>query len=339
MKLSTITRTILLLTVLSFTTPARAQTMKVKGRHLYTATGEKVVLRGVNEMFIWSGDKTGETILPEIAKTGANSCRLAWTTAGAPAQMDRLIANCIQNKMIPIIELHDATGNWTKLQLCLDYWKREDVKAIMDKHKKWVLLNIANEVGGTTPADTFKLKYLDAVQQLRTAGYEVPLMIDASNWGQDETNIIATWQDIVQADPLKRCLFSVHTYWAQNAQARLDNLINRVVTDEIPLLFGEAPQPKVGPNCSVDFPYINFLSQCQAKEIGWLVWSWGAVNNGDCGRPNSPFDITTDGKYGNWEHSWNREVVLDHAGSIQKTSVRPASLLGKHKSKNRRKSS
>jgi len=339
MKLFTIAKAILLLASLGFTNLATAQTMTVKGRHLYTASGEKVVLRGINEMFIWSGDKTGENILPEIAKTGANSCRLAWSTTGAPAEMDQLISNCIKNKMIPIIELHDATGNWAKLQLCLDYWKRDDVKAIINKHKKWVLLNIANEVGGKTPADTFRLKYIDAVQQIRTAGYDVPLLIDAANWGQDETNILAGWQDIMKADPKKRCMFSVHTYWAQDSQARLDNFINRIVTDEIPLLFGEAPQPKVGPNCSVDFPYTSFMSQCQAKEIGWLVWSWGAVNNGDCGRPNSPFDITTNGKYGNWEHPWNKEVVIEHAGSIQKTSVRPASLLGENKSKTRRKSS
>ena len=121
MKLSTITKTILLLVFLSFAGRVQAQTMTVKGRHLYTAAGEKVVLRGVNEMFIWSRDKTGETILPEIAKTGANSCRLAWNTTGAPAEMEKLISNCIKNQMIPIIELHDATGNWAKLQLCLDY--------------------------------------------------------------------------------------------------------------------------------------------------------------------------------------------------------------------------
>ena len=64
-----------------------------------------------------------------------------------------------------------------------------------------MLLNIANEVGGKTPADTFKLKYIDAVKQIRTAGYDVPLLIDAANWGQDETNILATWRDIVKADP------------------------------------------------------------------------------------------------------------------------------------------
>jgi mannan endo-1,4-beta-mannosidase len=309
--------------------PVHAQTMTVRGRFLYTAAGEKVVLRGINEMFIWSRDRTGATILPEIAKTGANACRLAWTTSGQPEQLDQLIGHCIRNQMIPIVELHDATGNWGKLQSCLDYWKKDDVKAVMDKHKKWVVLNIANEVGNVTRPDTFQLAYTDAVGQLRTAGYEVPFMIDASTWGQDETNIVKTWAAIRDADPRKNCLFSVHTYWTKDAQVRLDALVKRVVADEIPLLFGEAPQPKVGQTCSTDFPYVSLMQQCQTNGIGWLVWSWGAVNNGDCGRPDSAFDITTDGQYGHWQHSWNRDVVVDNAYSIQKTSVRPPSLAPK----------
>ncbi len=311
----------------AFLLNAQAQTMTVKGRFLYTAAGEKVILRGINEMFIWSKDRTGTTILPEIAKTGANACRLAWTTAGQPKQLDELIGNCIRHKMIPIIELHDATGNWSKLQRCLDYWKQDDVKAVITKHNKWVLLNIANEVGNITRPDTFQLAYTNAVNQLRTAGYTVPLLIDASTWGQDETSILNTWSVIQNADPKKNCLFSVHTYWTKDAQTRLDALVKRVVADEIPLLFGEAPQPKVGQTCSTDFPYVSLMKQCQTNEIGWLVWSWGAVNNGDCGRPNSAFDITTDGQYGHWEHPWNRGVVVDNENSIQKTSIRPASLM------------
>ncbi|QJW89446.1 cellulase family glycosylhydrolase [Spirosoma taeanense] len=315
------------LVLVAFFLNTHAQTMTVKGRFLYTAADEKVVLRGINEMFIWSKDHTGASILPEIAKTGANACRLVWTTQGEPRQLDRLIGNCIRHKMIPIVELHDATGDWSKLQRCLDYWQRDDVKAVMARHKKWVLLNIANEVGHVTRPDTFRLAYTNAVSQLRQAGYEVPLLIDASTWGQDETSILQTWSAIRNADSLKNCMFSVHTYWRQNAQTRLDNLIRRVIADEIPLLFGEAPQPKVGQTCSTDFPYVSLMQQSQQNGIGWLVWSWGAVNNGDCGRPNSAFDITTDGRYGNWEHPWNRDVVIDNPYSIQKTAVRPASIL------------
>lgn len=329
MSLNTSIKFLLVLSVFLFSLPAQAQTMFVKGRHLYSAAGEKVVLRGINEMFIWSRDKTGETILPEIAKTGANACRLVWTSKGAPEDLDQLISNTLKNKMIPMVELHDATGDWSKLQICLDYWKREDVKAVINKHKKWVLLNIANEVGRVTPADTFSAKYIDAVTQLRASGYEVPLIIDAANWGQDETNITATWRAIQEADPKKQVLFSVHTYWQQQAQERLDKLVQQIVHDEIPFIFGEAPQPKIGQDCSIDFPYLSLMKQCQEHEIGWLVWSWGAANNGDCGSPNSPFDITKDGTYGNWEHSWNKDVVVGDENSIQKTSVRPVSMLTK----------
>ena len=49
------------------------------GRHLFSAAGEKVILRGVNEMFVWSNDKSGIRLLPEIAQTGANCVRLVWT--------------------------------------------------------------------------------------------------------------------------------------------------------------------------------------------------------------------------------------------------------------------
>lgn len=308
-------------------TNLHAQTMNIIGRHLYTSDGEVVVLRGINEMFIWSKDKVGAEILPEIEKTGANSVRLVWTTTGDPNELEQLISNTIANKMIPMVELHDATGNWEKLQICLDYWKRDDVKAVMDKHKKWVLLNIANEAGGKTPADTFKAKYIDAVGQLRKAGYEVPLIIDAANWGQDEENITETWRDILASDPKQRIMFSVHTYWSENAQQRLDKFIDRIVTDGIPLVFGEAPQPKVGKNCSYDFPYQYFMMLCQKHEIGWLVWSWGAMNNGDCGSPNSPFDITSDGKFGNWEHPWNEDVVVGNKFSIRNTAVRPESII------------
>ncbi|HTF81594.1 MAG TPA: hypothetical protein VL947_07710, partial [Cytophagales bacterium] len=120
-------------------------TMYVKGRDLYTACGEKVVLRGLNEMFIWSGNKSGHTILPQIAKTGANTVRLVWNTTGSVSTLDTLIGNCIAHKMIPMPELHDATGNFDNLQKCLDYWKTPEALIMIKKYKNWMLINIANE--------------------------------------------------------------------------------------------------------------------------------------------------------------------------------------------------
>ncbi len=306
-----------------------SETLQIEGRFLYTAAGEKVIMRGVNEMMIWSGNRSGSTILPEIAQTGANAIRLVWLAdgTGSLADLDELIANSIRNGMIPMVEMHDATGDWTKLPAIIDYWLQDDVKAVMDKYKKWVLLNIANEVGGTSGDDVaFRDNYKDAITKLRDKGYKLPLIIDAPNWGQDEGVIARNWEEVLNHDPIKNLMFSVHTYWVNNRQQRLDDFLNLVVNEGMPFLFGEGPQPN-GWDCTTPFPYENCMLQCQEKEIGWLNWSWGAVKNGDCSGNDSPFDITTNGIYGNWNNDWGRLAMVDDPNSVQNTSIRPQSLI------------
>lgn len=85
----------------------------VQGRFLYTKDNEKVILRGVNHMFIWT-DREGKSI-PEIAKTGANCVRIVWNMHGRISDLYHIVDESIVNSMIPIVELHDATGQWTRL--------------------------------------------------------------------------------------------------------------------------------------------------------------------------------------------------------------------------------
>jgi mannan endo-1,4-beta-mannosidase len=87
---------------------------RVQGRHLYDNQGEQVVLCGVNKMIIWM-DTDGAPSYSEIAKTGANAVRIVWTTDGLSEQLDNTIYNCRMESMIPMVELHDATGEWGDL--------------------------------------------------------------------------------------------------------------------------------------------------------------------------------------------------------------------------------
>ena len=122
----------------------------VQDRFLYSKDNEKVILRGINHMFIWT-DREGKTI-PEMAKTGANCVRIVWNTRGRISDLDSIVAQSISNGMIPIVELHDTTGNWDKLPEVVDFWLRDEMLQMINNHQEYLILNVGNEPGSEAPA-------------------------------------------------------------------------------------------------------------------------------------------------------------------------------------------
>lgn len=297
-------------------------TMYIEGRHLWSAEGEKVILRGVNEMFVWSDDETGTSFLPEIKQSGANCVRLVWTEEkGDKQSLVELIENCIGQKMIAMPECHSATGEWDKLDVCIDFWKDPVLLEGIQRNRKWTLVNIGNEVGdGNVTAQQFSEGYRRAIDSLRGWGYTVPLVIDASNWGQDVEVILDTWEEILEHDPLHNILFSVHSYWSDSRNYSI--IANESVNNGLPVIIGEGPSPTAYPNCGV-LNYQEGLNVCQENEIGWLMWSWGGLANGHC-VPN--FDLAHDGIFGSWVSEHAADMVVDHAASLMQTSVHPPSF-------------
>lgn len=300
----------------------------VKGRFLYSPCGEKVILRGVNEMSAWSeDDKTGSGYFSEIAKTGANTVRITLTNYSSPEQMDSLITNCINNKMIPIPENHSATGKWENLNSVMEWWLQPQILEVIKKHEKYVVVNIANEAGAWEVTNEEFIKfYSHAVNKFRDAGINVPIMIDASGWGQDINILQATWKNLQEADPLQNLLFSVHMWWSDNDSLRIVNEIKEAVESEMPLVVGEFAHKVVQCKCCIDFRTI--IKECHENEIGYLAWSWGAVPNGDC----SEMDMTCRGTFeslgkgetcGRGDNSWAVEVAVTSEYSILNTSIRP----------------
>lgn len=315
-------------------TPAAAQagadsvgTMHTVGRHLYTAAGERVVLRGVNEMFAWAADPRGEWVMGQIARTGANAIRLVTTVDTDPGDLDALIAGAIAHGMIPIPECHSATGRWDRLGLCVDYWTRPDVAAVLRQHEQWVLLNIANEVGDAhVTAEQFLDGYGRAITRIREAGIRSPLVIDGVAWGREHRMLLDQWAALNEHDPRRSIIASAHTYWVGPEEERKGHyreIVDQVLRDEIPLIIGEGPTPS-GWDCSPS-PYRWALSELDAHDIGWLAWSWGVVDNGDCNDPVR-YDMARGGRFGDWETEAGRLIALDHPSSIRNTSRRPCSI-------------
>nr|WP_302597529.1 X2-like carbohydrate binding domain-containing protein [uncultured Cellulosilyticum sp.] len=297
---------------------------RVEGRFLYDNQGEKTILYGINKMVVWM-DKDGDPSFSEIAKTGANCVRIVWTMKdGTAAELDKAITNCRSEHMIPMVELHDATGNFSQLSSLVDWWVDPATVEVIKKHQEYLLINIGNEVGDGNVSDaTFKESYIEAVIRMREAGIHVPLIIDGSSWGQDINKLQACGPDILAADPDANLMFSAHLWWpymyGHTAQEVIDELTETAEMG-LPLVVGEFAnqweQTEQG-----QIPYKTIMEYCAKYEIGYLIWSWGPGNS-----PQTFLDMTTDGTFDTMQ-DWAKEMVFDDKYALANLVQRPASML------------
>jgi mannan endo-1,4-beta-mannosidase len=320
----------------------------VLGRHLYDRLGTRVLLRGVNKMSVWDNeDPDGATSFGEIRQTGANTVRIVWamTTDLSPngpatslSALDVLLTNAKGNHLIPMIELHDATCQWGRLDDLVRYWTQPATVAVVTKHQAYVLVNIGNEVGDDTVTQAeFVAGYAAAIRRLRGAGIHTPLVIDAPDCGKDLAMLNACAASLLATDPDHNLLFSIHLYWPLSCgydAAAIRAQLQQAVRLAYPLVVGEfsryGGEPCGAPgatNCSPagEIDYAAILDACQALELGWYAWEWGPGN--EYGDPPCPeMNMTPDRLSAHLAPGWASDVAVTHPFSIQHTSVTPASM-------------
>jgi mannan endo-1,4-beta-mannosidase len=122
-----------------------------KGK-LFDANGNEFLIRGINSAHAdwdnWNRFWAYNSI-PSIANTGTNLIRILWrmNLQGGLTRddLEKIILRCIQYKIVPMIEIHDATGSHNREDLLnCARWFKNNVD-LLNKYQKYIIVNIANE--------------------------------------------------------------------------------------------------------------------------------------------------------------------------------------------------
>ena len=286
-----------------------------RGAQLIDATGRPFIIAGINNPHAWFGERAYQA-LDDIAATHANTVRIVWQTRKSPAELERVIERCVSLKMVPMVELHDVTGNASGDRL-LDmarYYVHDDVRAVLLRHQRCMLINIANEWGDhhvKTPY--WRESYRNAITLLRDAGITTTLVVDAPGWGQNIRPILEAGQQLIDDDPQHNILFSVHMYGSWNNPNNIVSKLTSAKDKQLPLIVGEfGYNHNDGHNnlkCKADHRLI--LSTCHRLGYGFMPWSWTGNN-----RENAWLDMV-DNRDWKTPTQWGLDVIDGEYGIRQ----------------------
>ena len=250
--------------------------LQVKGTTLYDGNGNPFVMRGINIAHGWYTDQTEKSI-NAVAKLGANSVRVVlcdgsqWTRTTEQEVKD-IIKWCRDNNLIVTLEIHDYTGynDPSNIDSAVEYWK--SLKDILNANKDYVIVNIANEwLGDWDQSHLWVPTYSKAVKDLRDAGIENVLMVDAPGYGQQTAPAINGAKQILQADPQNNTMFSIHMYSVAGAdESTVKNNIDSMLNQGVCTVIGEYGNFQNGGN--VDEKTI--MSYSKDRNVGIMAWSW-----------------------------------------------------------------
>lgn len=259
---------------------AAADGFYTNGTSIYDANGNKFIMRGVNIAHAWYPNET-ETSIKAAAGKGANCVRIVCSdgkqyTKTTASELQKIIDTCKQNKVVAIVEVHDATGSdsTSDLNAAVDYWK--EMKSIINNNRKYVIVNIANEWYGTWDGGAWASGYQTAIRNMRNAGIHNLLMVDCAGWGQYPDSIKYNGKSVIQADSDNNIMFSIHMYEYAGSDANTvkTNIDNALATG-VPLTIGEFGFK----HTNGDVDEYTIMQYCQQKGAGYMGWSW--KGNGD----------------------------------------------------------
>ncbi|OLF12136.1 beta-mannosidase [Actinophytocola xinjiangensis] len=297
--------------------------LRVSGTRIVEANGSAFVMRGASHAHVWYQGETGS--FADIKALGANTVRVVLGSGqrwGPSTDVANVVSLCKQSRLICVLEAHDTTGYGEEgaaatLDQAVTYWISQ--KSALVGQEDYVVLNIGNEPFGNNAqvSATWASATSNAIQRLRTNGFNHLIMADAPMWGQDWGGIMRDNAATVFAnDPDRNTVFSIHMYGVYDTAAEINAYFDAFRTAGLPLVVGE-----FGHNHSDGDPDEDtIMAQAQSRGLGYIGWSWsgngGGVEYLDMVTAFDPSRLT----------SWG-ERIFNGANGIRATS-REATIYG-----------
>ena len=256
----------------------------------FDASGSEFIHRGVNMPLAYFKPESKADIA-KVVKAGFNSVRVLWCAdtlhAGGRcdskdmhnvAELDRYLTKLKSQNLVSVLNLQNATGrdDESSLAKIVDYLTRDEIKTVLNKHKRNLQINIANEWHGTWAnraegGKKWYRAYKEQLSRLRAAGLEHQFIIDTCGWGQDPSCIYNYGEQLLEVDP--NIAFSVHVY--DSLGKNKDNLTKMyafIREKKLPFIVGEFASTHYGKN--VEWQTVIDESTKKDSQYGFIAWSW-----------------------------------------------------------------
>lgn len=298
---------------------AAAVGLHISGRDIVEGNGQKFVMRGVSHHHVWAPTQT--RAFADIKAQGANTVRVVLGTGkrwGPSNDVSTVIDLCKRNKLICVLEVHDTTGYGEEgaaasLDEAVNYWIGQ--KNNLVGQEDYVVINIGNEPIGNTNAAQWTAATVNAVQKMRSNGFEHLLMVDAPNWGQDWQNVMRdNAQTVWDADVNRNTVFSIHMYSVYKDPATITSYLDAFQAKGLPLVVGEFGWKFTGN----EVDHETILAETQRRGLGWMAWSWS-------GNTDPILDMVLNFDPGQMT-SWGQRIFNGANGT--KATAKEASIFG-----------
>ncbi|HCF29696.1 MAG TPA: hypothetical protein DEV81_21400, partial [Cyanobacteria bacterium UBA11049] len=283
-----------------------AQEFRVSGSKIYAPNKREFIIKGTN-VGIWVDHSTNQHVnyIKNVWKF--NAVRLPLKLKGddsnwnaSDAFVDKYIKAYTSNKngakTVVILECHDHSGGFytdtssPSLSELRSFWRRT---ASRYKNNPYVWFNIMNEPGGGNTVEKYWYEmHKQLIQDIRKTGAKNIIVVDGYNFASEDGNgtkanlinksssaILTYGQQILKADPLKRVVFSLHTYvgWTWNID-KLYDFVDRVRKQGLALIIGEYAATTGNSFGDIDVTEAaRFVFEVGKKRgIGRLLWHYWA---------------------------------------------------------------